>query len=163
MSDAEFLEVGSDPRSGMSWRLRLALLGGALALVVVGLVVDRQMRDREQQAVEACADEVAAAVESAGLRVRAAYEYVRPSLTDPTPELQRSIKRLIARVAVGADAPLGPPRTTCSNVTVFPLHDDLQQRRDRCLAVLETQRAGLTTVAADGSGLGDWLGAPRRC
>ncbi len=163
MSDEEFLEVGDDPRAGLSWRVRVVLLVVALVVGVTGYVVDRQLRERETSAVSACAVEAAAAIDMAGRRVRAAYEYVRPSLFDPSPGLQEGIQRLIAKTAEGEGAPLAGPRETCAAVKVFPLHDGLQERRDRCLEVLDAHRSGLEAVAADGATLGDYLDAPRSC
>lgn len=163
MNDEEFLEVGEDRRTGLSWRLRLVLLVGALVVGTTGFLVNREMREREERAVASCADEVATAVDMAGRRVRAAYEYVRPSLFDPSLELQDGIQRLIASSAEGEGEPLAGPRETCAGVTVFPLHDELQERRDRCVDVLDAQRAGLAAVAVDGGSLGEWLEAPRSC
>lgn len=163
MSDTEFLDVGDDRRPGLPWRVRMLLLVSALVVVVVGLAVDRELRQREELAVASCAQKVNTAVDMAGRQVRATYEYVRASLIDPTPEFQAAVRRLIEKSAVGAADPLSGPGETCTDVTVFPLHDELQARRDRCVAVLEAHRSGLAAVAADGGELGEWLGTPRTC
>lgn len=163
MSDTEHLDVGGDRRPGLPWRVRVALLVGTLAVAAAAFVVDRELREREERAVQRCAAEVTAAVDMAGRRVRAAYEYVRPSLIDPSPELQAAVGRLIAKTATGAADRLAAPRETCTDVTVFPLHDGLQARRDRCLDVLEAQRGGLQAVADDGGNFSEWSRVPRTC
>jgi hypothetical protein len=163
VSDHEVLDVGEDRRPGMSWRVRLALSVGVLAVAAGALVVDRELREREERAVGRCAAQVAEAVDMAGRPVRAAYEYVRPSLVNPSPELQASVRRLIAHTATGADDQLAGPRETCTGVAVLPLHADLQARRDLCLEVLEAQRAGLVAVADDGGNLLEWSRVPRTC
>ena len=163
MSDAEFLDVGEERRPGLPRRVRVALLVGVLLVGLVAFVADRELRQREERAVTSCATEATSAVDLAGRRTRAAYDYVRPSLMQATPELQSAIQRLIAKTAQGADASLTGPRETCAAVTVFPLHDELQERRDRCVAVLEAHQKGLRAVAEDGRALGDWLDVPRSC
>ena len=163
MSDTEFLDVGDHRQPRTSWRLRLVLLAVVLVVGVVALAVDREVRQREEQAVAGCATRVGAAVDMAGRRVRATYEYVRPSLMNPTPELQAAVRRIIEKSADGAGTSLTAPRESCADVTVFPLHDELQARRDRCLAILDAHRAGLAAVAADGGELGEWLAVPLSC
>ena len=163
MSDAEFLEVGEQRGPGLPWRWRLLLLAGAALLVVVGLVVDREARQREERAVASCISETNDAVGVAGSQVRAAYEYVRPSLTAPTRELQAAVRRLIEKSAAGATAPLDAPLERCDAIGVLWWHDDLQARRDRCVDVLRAHESGLAAVATDGGELGDWLETPRTC
>jgi hypothetical protein len=163
VSDAEFLEVGERRGPGLPLRLRLVLVAGAVLLVVAGLVVDRETRQREERAVASCATETNDAVGVAGSQVRAAYEYVRPSLTAATPELQAAVRRVIEKSAAGATTPLDAPQESCNAVGVLFWHDDLQARRDRCVEVLRAHESGLTAVAADGGELGDWLGTPRTC
>ena len=163
MSDAEFLEVGDDQGPRTSWRVRLVLLVAALVVGLTGYAVDRELREREARAVSVCAVEATAAIDMAGRRVGATYEYVRHSLFDLSPQVLEGVNRLIAEAAEGEGAPLASPRATCAAVKVFPLHDGLQERRDRCLEVLDAHRSGLEAVAADGAALGDYLNAPRSC
>jgi hypothetical protein len=163
VSDHEVLDVGGDRGPQWSWRRRLAVAVTALALTVAVLAADRGLRRSEERAVQACADEVAAAVRLAGSRVRAVYEYVRPSLVHASPELQTSVRRLVAGAATGSGAELAGPRRTCRDVRVWPLHDDLQARRERCLEVITAHRAGLAAVATDGRAISAWLSVPRSC
>jgi hypothetical protein len=163
VSNAEFLEVGDDAGPRVSRPVRRSLVAGAVVLAVVSLVIDRELREREELAVAKCVSDANAAVSIAGREVRATYEYVRPLLMDPTPELQDALRRMVEKAAVGADAPLAAPRQRCTTVPVFPLHDELQARRDRCVEVLRAHESGLAAVAEDGGELGEWLGTPLTC
>jgi hypothetical protein len=164
VSEAEVLEVGRTRRAGPSRRVRLVLLAGVVLVAVAAFVVDRELRVHETQAVAACADEVTTAVDLAGRRVATTYEYVRPALANsPRPTLRNGLYGLVADAAQGADSRLEEAATTCGDVWVLVLHDGLRDRRDRCIAVVEEQRARLTAVAADGENVQEWLQAPRRC
>lgn len=163
VSDREILEVGAARKARWSWRLRLGLLALVLVVTSAALLVDRDLRRDETRGLERCEAAVAAGVDMAGRRVRAAYEYVRPALTNPTPEMQETARRLVAAAATGADDRLAAPRRACRGVTVLWLHTGLRARRDRCLAVLEAQRAGLVAVADDGGNLSEWSRLPRTC
>lgn len=162
MSETEILEVGEERRPRLSWRARAGALLVLLVVVATAYFVDRDMRERETREVARCAREVATSVDLASRRLRAAYEYVRPSLgVRLAPDFEAGIFRLVAQAAEGADARLAP-ESTC-DITVSPLHDDLQRRRDRCADVLGAHRAGLAAVADDGKALREWIDLPRSC
>jgi hypothetical protein len=164
VSDTEVLEVGGDRPAGPSRRVVLTVVGVGLVIGVIGFLVDRSVRAQEQAAVTRCAAAVESSVDMTSRRVRAAYEYVRPSLgLALRPELEAGIFRTIAKAAEGADAGLAEPRTTCTEFSVFPLHDRLQERRDRCVDVLDAHRSGLAAVAMDGKALREWIDLPRAC
>ena len=164
MNDAEVLDLGADrparPRRWFWWVLLAA------AVVVAGSVsvVDRVLRDREVDEVAACAERVSTAVELEGRRVRATYEYVRfaAGLADARGQMG-SLYRLIAKSARRSGLELVEARDICTSIAVLPNHDDLRDRRDQCVKVLDAQRSRLEAVAADGRSVADWLDAPRAC
>jgi hypothetical protein len=140
------------------------LLVAVFAVAVAALVVEGRVRDRDERAVAGCADEVTTAVALAGRRIDAMYSYVRPALDNgPSPALREGLYLLIAKSARGADHELVSARRTCSDVRVLPLHDALEARRDRCVEVLDAQRARLQDVAWNGAMLLRWMVAPRTC
>jgi hypothetical protein len=142
----------------------LALGSAALMIGAIAFLADTGLREREERAVEQCADAVALAVDRTSRRVRATYEYVRPSLgTALEPELESGIFRMISNAAEGAGVGLTASRETCTEVAVFPLHDRLQEQRDHCVDVLDAHRSGLAAVALDGRALRGWMGLPRTC
>jgi hypothetical protein len=164
VSDTDVLELGQEPRHGPSRRTVMVFLVTALALGVTAFVVDRQMREREERSVAGCAEEAATAVDMTSRPVRAAYEYVRPSLgTALGPDREAGIFRVIAKAADHPDTRLKAARRICADVAVFPLHPGLQEQRDRCVAVLDDHRAALAAVAEDGKALREWITLPRTC
>ena len=164
MSEPEVLDLGVDRPTDPRRRLWWVLL--AVAVVVAGsaLVADRVLRDREAGKVAACADRVSEAVEVEGRRVRATYEYVRfaAGLVDAQGQMG-NLYRVIAKSARRSGAELLEARGICTSIAVLPNHDDLRDRRDRCVEVLDAQRLRLAAVAADGRSVAEWLDAPRVC
>lgn len=164
MADEELLEIGGRRRGRVSTRARVVLVCAAAVLALAGYLVDREVRAREQRAVATCAAEVATTVDLAGRRVRAIYEYVRPTLAGAsTTPLRNGLYRLIAKTARRAVGRLPVAGGSCDGISVLPVHEELRTRRDRCLEVLERQRSGLKAVAADGSTVLEWASAPRSC
>lgn len=164
MSGPELLDIGTGRRSWFSRRVRWALLAVTVVLVVVAAVVDARLRDREELAVARCADGVSAAVDRAGRRIDAMYGYVRPVLDNgPGAALKDGLYLLVAEAAEGAGQSLVAARRACTEVSILALHDGLEERRDRCLSVLDAQQARLADVASDGETLLQWMAAPRSC
>lgn len=163
VSDTEVLEVGGDVRRRLSWRVRLLVVLVLLLVGVTAYVVDRQARQRDEQAVAECAEEVATSVDLATRRLRAAYEYIRPSLGVPLdPAFEEGIFRVVSRAAEGADSELAP-RETCADISIWAWHSDLVDKRDRCTALLDAHRTGLAAVAEDGKALREWMDLRREC
>lgn len=164
VSDSETLEVGHDQRARLSGRARAWVVMALLAAGATAYVVDDRVRGREEVLVAACVEEASAAVETASRRLRSAYEYVRPSLgTRLAPDLEAGIVRLLADAAEGRHHGLTQARDSCARVAVWSVHDRLQERRDRCVRMLESHRSGLAAVARDGTALRDWVDLPRTC
>jgi hypothetical protein len=164
MSDLEVLDVGVDRRAGPSRRVRLVLLVGALVVAGTALVVDHQLRVREDRAVADCAGEVSSAVDESGRRIQATYEYVRASFgLVSSRDLSDGLYLLIAKSARHAGGELAAARGTCASIAVLPLHTDLRDRRDRCVEVLDAQQATLADLALDGEKVMEWMEAPGSC
>lgn len=164
MGDREVLEVGTGRRAGLPRRLRVLLLAVVVVLTASALLVDRELRDREERDVERCAVHVAAAVDAAGRRLQTTYEYVRPGLANtPSRVLRAGLLGLVSDAAAGAATRLAPARSSCAELSILPNHSHQRERRARCLTVLEEQRSALTAVARDGTEIQAWLDAPRRC
>jgi hypothetical protein len=160
----ELLDVGADSRSSPARPRRWVLVGGAAVVVVAGVVLDHRISEREEHAVGRCAEEVETAVDRAGRRVQATYEYVRPALTSTASrQLENGLFQLIAESAKDADAPLLAVRDWCGDIDVLPFHRRPVERRDLCLDVLDGQEAGLSRVARDGATVMSWLDLPRGC
>jgi hypothetical protein len=165
VSDPELLQIGDGRRwLRPSRRVRLVLVVVAVAVIAIALLADQVLRDREARAVVACADAVTEAVEVAGAPVRAAYEYVRPSLGLRSERAETDgLFLLIAKAATDAERELAGPGDTCETVSILPLHSELRQRRDRCVDVLDAQRSRLMAVAENGEAVLAWTEAPRSC
>ena len=164
MGQAELLEIGADrgpepPRR--FWRILLAV---ALVLAGGSYVAERVLRDRAVDQVAACADRVSDAVELDGRRVRATYEYVRfaAGLVEAQGQME-SLYLQIAKAARRSGGALSSARDSCTTISVLPNHDDLRDRRDECVTVLDAQRSRLAAVAADGRSIIEWLDTPRSC
>ncbi len=168
MSDAELLEIGAGGRAGRRAgppRLVWLVLLVVVAVVAGGaLLVDHQMRAREDRAIASCAGRVDTAVALAGRRIQATYEYVRSSFGLVSARgHSEGLYRLIAKSARHSGGALSAARSSCASIDVLPLHDDLQLRRDQCVDVLDAQRSRLAAVAADGTRVVEWMEAPRSC
>ncbi len=96
--------------------------------------------------------------------MRATYEYVRfaAGLVDTQGQMG-TLYLQIANAARGSGARFLAARDLCSSIAVLPTHDDLRNRRDECVRVLDAQRSRLAAVAADGRSVSEWLDAPRTC
>lgn len=164
MSEPELLELGVDRGARPRRRLWWVLLAAGVLVASSAFVVDRLLRDHEDDQVAACADRVGAAVELEGRRVRATYDYVRfaAGLVDAQGHLD-GLYRQIAKAARRSGGQLATARDTCLSIAFLPHHDDLRDRRDRCVGVLDAQRSRLAAVAADGRSIAEWLDAPRIC
>ena len=164
MSEAEHLDLGVDRPADPSRRIWRALLVAAVVVASSTYLVDRLLRDRADDAVVACADHVSTAVEFEGRRVRATYEYVRfaAGLVDAQGQMG-TLYLQIAKAARRSGAEFSAARDKCTSIAVLPHHDDLRDRRDRCVTVLDAQRSRLAAVAADGRSVAEWLDAPRSC
>lgn len=164
MSGAELLEIGEARRQSRFRRAIPALVVVAAVLAVLGLLGDRLLREREEQAVSACADAAATAVDLAGRPVHAAYEYIRPVLANgPGPSRKDAYYLLVAKAARGAAGDLVGPSRSCRGVAVLPLHEALAERRDRCVEVLDAQRSWLDAIAGNGESVQGWMETPRTC
>lgn len=164
MGEAEVLEVGTGRHRERSRGVRLALLTAGLALAVVVVLADGELRSREERSVEGCAADVATAVDVAGRRVQTTYEYVRPALSNASdPLLREGLLGLVSEVAEGAEDRLAAAVGACADLTIVPTHGELRDRRDDCLDVLEAQGFTLRALARDGSTIQAWLDAPRDC
>jgi hypothetical protein len=164
VSEPELLELGVDRGREPPRRLWWVLLAAAVLVAGAALVADRVLRDRTEDQVAACTDRVSAAVELEGRPVRATYEYVRfaAGLVDAQGQLE-GLYLEIAKAARRSSGELSSTRDICTSIAVLPHHDDLRDRRDRCVMVLDAQRSQLAAVAADGRSVIEWLDAPRRC
>lgn len=166
MSEVESLDLGVDRPTGRHRRLWRVLLTAAVVVAGSAFVVDRVLRDREADQIATCADRVSAAVELEGRQVRATYEYVRyaAGLVNVQGQLE-DLYLLIAQAARRSGGELLTARDTCTSIAVSPFHNDLRNRRDTCVDVLDAQRSRLAAVAEDGrSGtLRKWLDAPQIC
>jgi len=164
VGEAELLDIGTGRRAWFSPRVRAALLTVVVVVAVLAIVAEGRLREHEERAVASCADDVTTAVGLAGRRIDAMYGYVRPALdSGPRPALKDGLYLLIAKSARGADRQLVAARRTCREVSVLPLHDALEQRRDRCVEVLDAQGSKLRGVARNGETLLQWMAAPRSC
>jgi hypothetical protein len=164
VSDTELLDIGTVRRTAPPRWIWSVLLAAALVVAGVALLVDRGLREREDRAIAACADEVSAAVDLAGRRVQATYEYVRASFgAVSAPSHSEGLYLLIARSARHFGSELSTARGTCASIPVLPLHGDLRDRRDRCVHVLDAQRARLMDVSVNGERVLEWMDAPRSC
>lgn len=142
----------------------MSLLVVVLVVAGLGYGVDRSVRHREAAAVASCAAGATEAVDLAGRRVQAIYEYVRPAFgSATTPGLRAGLFQLIADSAVGAGGRLQAPARSCREVSVLAVHGDLSDRRDRCVQLLDAHRDGLRALAADGETLQEWMELPRAC
>jgi hypothetical protein len=164
MGEPELLQIGAETPRVQSRRFLVVLLALVVGLAVAGALVDHSYRVREERAVEGCAREVGTAVDLSGRPIHAAYEYIRPVLANgPGSAREKALYLLVAKEARDVYAPLAAAGWTCQDVTVLPWHDSLLQRRDRCIAVLARQGAGLEAVARDGESVLAWMELPRTC
>jgi hypothetical protein len=164
VSEAEHLDFGADRVADPRRRLWRVLLVVAVVVAGSAVVVDRVLRAREADRVAACAKDVGAAVQFEGRRVRATYEYVRfaAGLVDTRGQMG-TLYLQIAKAARRSGSRFAEARDLCASIAVLPNHDDLRDRRDECIRVLDTQRSRLSAVAADGRSVSEWLDAPRTC
>ena len=164
MSEAEVLDLGVDRGDDPRRRLWWVLLASAVVVAGSAVVADRVLRDREENQVADCADRVRSAVAVEGRRVQATYEYAgfAAGLVDAQDQLD-VLYLQIAMAARRSGGELLIAQDTCRSIEILPNHDDLRDRRDECLVVLDAQRSRLAAVASDGRSVIDWLDAPRGC
>ena len=162
MDERELLDVGEEhSRTSRGARIGVAC---AVLLAAAGVAADRRLLQQEEEAVARCAEVLEGAVVQAGRRVQATYEYVRPAVTTTADRrLENGLYQLVAESAVGADDRLRTVREDCAGVRVLPHHREAAERLDRCMDVVDGQRAALAGVARDGATVMAWLDLPRRC
>lgn len=146
----EVLEQGRGERGPRSRRTRL-LVVLALLLVVVGGLVDRQVRRHETVGVARCVEGTTTAVATALGRVSVMADYVRPALSrPPSARLRQDLLDLISTSAGPGRTALRKARDRCAATDVWVAHDGLRRTRGDCLRLLDHELDYLSEVAADG-------------
>lgn len=138
-----------EPR--LTRRAQVVLLLAALVLGTVGVVVDRQVRADEKEALDACAVETEAAVRRASGLIGYMVGYVRPTMAGlPDGEVRDGIYELVSRAAVTALPRTAEAEAVCDNVDVWRVHRGHRARLDACRDLLSVTRNHLERVRDDG-------------
>lgn len=150
----ESIEQGREPRA-MSPRLRWALAGGLVAVVVIGVVgwaVDTRWRATATADLALAFDETVTAIEVAERRVQSVMEYARPARdrVDVDPAVRASLDDLVRETALDASADIAVPREQLGAIAVSPWHADLREARDRAQIWLDLRAAGITSLVETG-------------
>lgn len=147
----DILEAGRPQRRRLRPRTRAVLLVAALVVTASGVVVDRQVRAREQAALDRCAVATDAAVRRASGLIGYMVGYVRPTLAGlPDGEVRDGIYELVSGAAVKALPATDRADATCGAVKVLAFHDAQRSRHEACLALLSVTRTHLERVRDDG-------------
>jgi hypothetical protein len=142
---------------------RLALVAVVLVLAVA-VVGEQRLRAGADRRVAACAEAAGVAVQDTHRMLASVAGFVRPVLDrDGGAGLREEMDRIVSEAASGADLPLEVARVRCAAVDVPVPYRSLDERRDRCVAVLAGQAGFVRDVARDGSALRDWPSLPTRC
>ncbi|MGL5827163.1 MAG: hypothetical protein ACRCYU_20455 [Nocardioides sp.] len=148
--------LAQEPRTTRSSRARLVVASVAAALVVVGVLVDREARDQETAALDECSAHIATATARAMAPVLAMAGYVRVTRDGSGGRLTRDLDAMIGQRAAkagdtfaGAGAGAGAD-ATCHRVTVGWWHSAATDRKARCLERLAEAREHLAEIGRDG-------------
>ena len=142
----EAIEQGREARS-MSPRLRLALVGVALAVVAIGAtawVIDDRWRDRTAAELTRAFDETVTAIESGERRVNSVVQYAGPEDTSAAQEAT------VRAAAVDAAASITAARDRVESITIPPWHSELLTAREEADTWLALRSTGITSLAAQG-------------
>jgi hypothetical protein len=142
----ESIEQGREARA-VSPRLRLMLVGVALALAALGAiawVIDDRWRDRTAAELTRAFDETVTAIESGERRVNSVMEYAGP---EDTSEAQKATVRA---AAVDAAASIAAARDRVGSITIPPWHHELLTAREEADTWLALRATGITSLAAQG-------------
>ncbi len=130
----------------------MLLVGAVLVVVVVGVLVDQRVRQRESDRVHACVADAATSVRLASGRVDSIVSYARPALDSGIPPaLRRRLHGLISVSVAPAVPDVRRARDRCLRTRVLWFHDGLHATRADCLRLLDRDLAYLSGVVADGS------------
>ncbi|HYO38541.1 MAG TPA: hypothetical protein VER39_02685 [Nocardioidaceae bacterium] len=150
--DPEVLEQGTAGSSRRPRRLSAVLWVVALALTVGAVLVDSQVRRREQREVARCAAVATTTVTTASGRLTVMVKYVGPSLAGSPPgRLREALLDMVSASAAPAAGPLRRARDQCTATRVLPFHAALRRSRDDCVRLLSGIAAYLRAVARNGT------------
>ncbi|MDN4171412.1 hypothetical protein QWY28_00490 [Nocardioides sp. SOB77] len=148
MEPAEVLEQPG--RTPLRRRTRWVLAVAALVLVA-GWAADHELREREQRAVERCADATAAATARTDASMAMIRTYVQPALLSvPSGSSQDGFFALVAEEAREAEPRVRDALARCEEVDVLAVHLGLTERRDAYVAHLSARADWLAEIGADG-------------
>lgn len=150
----ESLEQGSEHRA-MSPRVRLALIGGMVALAALGAfawVLDTEWRERTADELTRAFDETVTAIESGERRVSSMMEYARPARdrVDVDPDVSTSLGGLVRETAMEEATGIAAARARLDAITILPWHDELLSAREEADTWLALRATGITSLAEQG-------------
>lgn len=150
----ESLEQGSEHRV-MHPRVRLALIGGMVAVVALGAsawVVDTEWRERTADELTRAFDETVTAIESGERRVSSMMEYARPARdrVDVDPDVRTSLDDLVRETAMEEATSIAAARARMDAITIPPWHDELLSAREDADTWLALRATGITSLAEQG-------------
>lgn len=146
---ADVLDSGTQPWFTAGARRLVA--GGVVLVALTGLVVDRQVRQAEFEALLAQATAGQAAVAYADRRLGATVQYASPVLgsAQTSPAVRESLQGLVEREAAQQAVVLRRHASASARVRVWPWHDEQRSARSAYLSYLTARAAYLESVAAD--------------
>ncbi len=148
VNDAEVLHHEPEPwRPGRTTRIVSVAI---LILAVIAVLVDREARADETEALSACSEEIEEAIGAALGPVDSMVAYVRSTRDGASATLSRSLEALVAERTANASADLEPAVTACEQIQVLRHHGQLGQRKQNCLHRLDLAEDFLARVARDG-------------
>ena len=148
----ESLEQGSEHRA-MSPRVRLALIGGIVAVVALGTfawVMDAQWRERTADELTRAFDETVTAIESGERRVSSMMEYARPARDRVDIDVRTSLDDLARETAMEEATGIAAARARLDAITILPWHDELLSAREEADTWLALRATGITSLAEQG-------------
>lgn len=148
MEQAEVLERPGRPPARRRTRL---LLSAVAVLAVAGWVADHEVRDREKDAVERCAEAATSATARTDAQMAMIRAYVQPALLSvPAGSGQDGFYALVADEARKVEPRMRTALATCRDVDVLALHRGLAGRQEAYVAHLAARADWLAEIAADG-------------
>lgn len=135
----------------LSRRTKVGLLVAVLLATGIGLVADREARERESVALDRCALATDAAVRRASGLIGYMVGYVRPTMAGlPEGDVREDIYALVSGAAVKALPATERAERDCEGVGLLPFHRAHRARYDACLDLLSITRNHLERVRDEG-------------
>lgn len=144
-------EVLEEPGRAPVPRRTRWLLAAAAVLLLLGWAGDRELREREERAVEGCREAATAATGRTDASMAMIRAYVQPALLSvPAGTGQDGFFALVAEEAAEAEPRVRAALDACREVDVLPVHRGLRKRTDAYVAHLAARADWLAEIAADG-------------